>query len=126
MKDKKKSEALKQEVEPLCAHYLLNVKQGLNLKQGHEPVDPVARFHLRNGARLERLNWLGDTSAAGLQRSAGIMANYVYRLGVIERNHESYMKEYKVAASNDVASLAKRSGLNREAAKTKRQTRAAG
>ncbi len=117
MKDKKKSEGLKQEVEPLCAHYLLNVKQG------REPVDPVARFHLRNGARLERLNWLGDTSAAGLQRSAGIMANYVYRLGDIERNHEAYMKEYKVAASSDVASLAKRSGLDQGAAKTKRPTR---
>jgi malonyl-CoA decarboxylase len=99
------------------------VKQGLNLKQGHEPVDPVARFHLRNGARLERLNWLGDTSAAGLQRSAGIMANYVYRLGDIESNHEAYMKEYKVAASSDVASLVKRSGLDQEAAKTKRPTR---
>jgi malonyl-CoA decarboxylase len=126
MKDKKKSQGLKQEVEPLCAHYLLNVKQGLNPKQGREPVDPVARFHLRNGARLERLNWLGDTSAAGLQRSAGIMANYVYRLGDIERNHEAYMKEYRVSASSDVASLAKRAGLDQAAAKTKRPARAAG
>src|SRR5205823_5911025 len=85
LNDEKASRLLKQTIEPWCAHYLLNIKED------HEPVDPVARFHLRNGARLERLNWLGDTSPAGLQRSVGIMVNYVYRLGDVERNNESYM-----------------------------------
>jgi malonyl-CoA decarboxylase len=112
-KDKKTSDELKKEIEPLCAHYLLNVKQG------QEPHDPVARFHLRNGARLERVNWLGDTSPAGLQRSAGMMVNYVYRLDDVERNHESYMNEYQVAVSRDVAALAKRSLLERDHARTK-------
>ena len=59
---------------PLAAYYLLHAKQN------QEPLDPVARFHLKNGARLERINWLGDTSPSGLQRSAGLTANYVYKL----------------------------------------------
>ena len=78
---------------PLCASYLLGAKRG------HQPADPVARFHLRNGARLERLNWLGDTSEAGLDRSLGMTANYRYRLADIEQNHRSYVTEWKVMAS---------------------------
>ena len=62
---KELAEELGRELVPLCARYLLQAKQG------REPLDPVARFHLRNGARLERINWLGDTSVAGMQRSAG-------------------------------------------------------
>ncbi len=50
----------------------------------------MARFHLANGARLERINWLGDISAAGLRRSAGMTVNYVYDLADLERNHEAY------------------------------------
>jgi malonyl-CoA decarboxylase len=68
---------------PLCAHYLLYVKNGA------EPLDSVGRFHLRNGARLERINWLGDTSPTGIDRSATIMANYLYRPASLERNHDS-------------------------------------
>jgi malonyl-CoA decarboxylase len=86
---------------PLCAYYLVHAKEG------RKPRDPVARFHLRNGARLERINWLGDVSAAGMQRSAGMMANYVYRLADVERNHELYTREYKVTASYEVEALAK-------------------
>lgn len=55
-----------------------------------KPVDPVARFHLGNGARLERLNWMGDTSSNGLRHSAGFMVNYLYDLPRIEENHEAY------------------------------------
>ena len=87
---------------PLCAYYLLRAKQGL------EPLDSVARFHLKNGARLERINWLGDTSVAGLQRSAGFSANYVYKLPDVERNHELYVREHKVRASREIEALAKR------------------
>lgn len=87
---------------PLAAHYLLYAKQN------QEPLDPVARFHLKNGARLERINWLGDTSASGLQRSVGLTANYVYKLPDVERNHELYVREHKVRASRETEALAKR------------------
>ena len=63
---------LERELMPLCALYLLHIKEGT------APADPVARFHLANGARLRRVNWLSDLSPAGLRRSAGLTANYVY------------------------------------------------
>ncbi len=103
--DKTLAAELGHELEPLCAYYLTHAKNG------REPLDPVARFHLRNGARLERINWLGDTSALGIERSAGLMVNYVYRLDDIERNHELYTKQYKVIASHHIDWLAKRSVL---------------
>jgi malonyl-CoA decarboxylase len=106
--DSELSQEAMAELGPLCAHYLLFAKHG------KEPHDSVARFHLRNGARLERINWLGDTSAAGMQRSAGLMVNYVYRLAEVERNHEAYMKEYKVIASRQIEMLAKQSDLARD------------
>jgi len=89
----------------LCAWYLLHAKQGT------EPLDPVARFHLGNGAALERLNWLGDTSASGMARSAGLMVNYVYRLDDVERNHERYFSDHVVVASRAVEKLARKSPL---------------
>ncbi len=79
MRDPARSAELEQQLIPLCRTYLLQVKRGT------EPADPVARFHLGNGACLERLNWLGDTSAAGMDRSAGITANYRYRLSELDR-----------------------------------------
>ena len=91
----------------LGAHYLLHARRE------DEPADPVARFHLGNGARVERVNWLGDTSSAGLERSAGLMANYVYRLGEVERNHEAYVKERRVVSSARLAGLARESLLGR-------------
>jgi len=57
------------------------------------PVDPVARFHLGNGARLERLNWMGDSSANGMRQSAGMMVNYLYDLPSIEAHHEAYAND---------------------------------
>ncbi|MBZ5578671.1 MAG: malonyl-CoA decarboxylase [Acidobacteriia bacterium] len=108
-KQKEFAETAQRELMSLCAYYLLNARQG------KEPLDPVVRFHLRNGARLERLNWLGDTSSAGMRRSAGLMVNYVYRLADVERNHEQYMKELKVTASRTIESLARQSTLARPA-----------
>ena len=61
------------------------------------PRDPVARFHLGNGARLERLNWAADTSANGLRQSGGIMVNYLYDLSQLEENHEAFVERGKVA-----------------------------
>ena len=95
------SDSLGRELIPICASYLLEAKRG------HEPADAVARFHLGNGARLERLNWQGDTSTAGISRSAGITANYLYRLPEIERNHQAYCTERKVIASRRIERLAR-------------------
>jgi malonyl-CoA decarboxylase len=106
--EKHASELAQRELPALCAHYFLHANNG-----NQEPLDSVARFHLRNGARLERINWLGDTSPAGIQRACGLMVNYIYRLSEVERNHESYVKEHKVVASREIESLAKESILER-------------
>jgi malonyl-CoA decarboxylase len=90
---------------PLCAHYLVHEKRG------QEPLDSVARFHLKNGARLDRINWLADTSPAGIQQSAGMMANYVYDVADLERNHELYARSGQVVCSRRVQILAKQASL---------------
>jgi malonyl-CoA decarboxylase len=71
------------------------------------PVDPVARFHLGNGARLERIDWPADLSERGLQQSYGVMVNYLYDLGDIEKNHEAYAEGRTVIAANAVKKLAR-------------------
>jgi len=88
------------ELLALCAHYLLRVKQGA------EPADAVARFHLGNGARLHRLNPSSDLSAAGIRQSAGLTANYLYKLNELERNAETYRRSHEVLAIPKVARLA--------------------
>jgi malonyl-CoA decarboxylase len=72
-----------------------------------QALDAVARFHLGNGARLERINWGADTSARGLAQSFGVMVNYVYDLDDVERNHEEYVNRRRVVASGAVERLAK-------------------
>jgi malonyl-CoA decarboxylase len=89
-------------IEPLAAQYFLEAKG-----PGGRPLDPVARFHLGNGARLERIDWLGDTSGKGLAESAGVMVNYLYALDLIEANHESYANSGEVVASPAVRRLLK-------------------
>src|SRR5665647_149993 len=69
------------------------------------PVDAVARFHLGNGARLERINWLADTSDKAMAQSDGLMVNYQYDLDDIEKNHELYAEGRTVVASNAVQRL---------------------
>jgi malonyl-CoA decarboxylase len=71
------------------------------------PVDAVARFHLGNGARLEQIDWLADTSAKGIAQSHGFMVNYLYDLKNIEKNHEAYAESRTVVASNAVKRLAR-------------------
>src|SRR5579863_5185115 len=99
-----RNEQIAAELKPhllhLCARYLLREKGG------KDPLDSVARFHLRNGARLERINWLSDTTSKGLERSAGLTVNYVYRLSDLERNHELYTRESRIPASPEVEGLA--------------------
>jgi malonyl-CoA decarboxylase len=71
------------------------------------PLDAVARFHLCNGARLERLNWLGDTSERALAQSCGLMVNYLYDLGYIEKNHEAYAQQHLIVAATSISKLVK-------------------
>jgi len=87
----------------LCARYLMEEK-GRNLRA----LDPVAHFHLTNGARIERLNWLGDLSPRGLRSSGAIMINYLYDLSRVEDNHEAYTSTGKVMASSGVRNLLKK------------------
>ena len=82
-----------------AAAYFLRARSG---KGAGRPVDPVARFHLGNGARLERLNFLGDRSAKGLGQSHGLMVNYLYDLATIEKNHETYANSGGVTAASAV------------------------
>ncbi len=98
--DERIRDALQEPLMRLCAQYLLNAK-----RRGKQTLDPVANFHLTNGARVERLNWLGDTSANGLKQSFGLMVNYLYELDRIEENHESYTGEGSVTASAAVHRL---------------------
>ncbi len=100
-KDNENSERIKPILMRLAAHYFLRSKSG------KYPSDPVARFHLRNGARLERINWLGDTSRRGLEQSGGILVNYLYDLQAIERNHESYIEHGSIAAAPAVTRMQK-------------------
>ena len=71
------------------------------------PLDPVTRFHLGNGARIERINWLADTLPKGLSQSHGLMVNYLYDLVNIEKNHEAYAEHRTVLASSSVRRLAR-------------------
>jgi malonyl-CoA decarboxylase len=102
---KETAEPLQKLLMRLCAWYLLHAKRGA------EPFDEVSRFHLGNGAALERLNWLGDTADSGMKRSAGLMVNYVYRLADVERNHERFFSEHAVVASRAVEKLARKAPL---------------
>ena len=98
--DPERAAAVRAALLPVAAHYFLDSRDGAG-----RPVDPVARFHLGNGARLERLNFLGDTSANGLRQAHGLMVNYLYALDEIERNHEALAETGLVAASEAVRQL---------------------
>jgi malonyl-CoA decarboxylase len=76
-------------------------------KQGDYPIDTVARFHLGNGAMLDQIHWAADLSETGKNRSFGIMVNYVYKPNEIEKNHEAYFAEGRIAASNVIHKLAR-------------------
>jgi len=92
-------ESLRQPMEKACAQYLLGAKNGLH------PLDPVANFHLGNGASVNRILWRADTSARGMLQSYGMMASYRYDLGGIERNRENFMQSGKLAAALAVRRL---------------------
>ncbi|ALM86961.1 malonyl-CoA decarboxylase [Bordetella sp. N] len=91
------SETLRRAGQKLAAHYLQTVKNG-------QPADPVARFHLGNGARIERLNWGADRSGKGLAQSAGLMVNYLYELDALDDNL-TRLGEGKPAISRAIARM---------------------
>ena len=98
--DSRVAPVLREPLMRLCARYLLRERA-----PSGRALDPVAHFHLSNGARIERISWLGDVSPKGLQQSAGMMVNYLYRLADIEANHEAYSGEGEVAAAPAVRNL---------------------
>ena len=83
-------------LQKMAAHYLSKEKQSRNQNYAS---DPVAHFHLSNGAQIERLNWMADASENGMQQSAGMMVNYLYELPQIEIRSQGYSAEGKVALS---------------------------
>ena len=113
-------EHLRARLSQLCAHYLLHAKRGSH------PLDAVARFHLRNGARLERINWMSDPSPVGIRQSAGLMVNYVYDEATVVANHEAYVNEGRIAHSREVAALAGTDAEKRRGAGRRHPVRAAG
>lgn len=90
---------LRQLLSRLCARYLLDARHDGN------PVDAVARFHLGNGARVERINAAADTSARGMASAYGYMVNYLYDTDQIERHIEDYARRAPVPASSQVSRL---------------------
>jgi malonyl-CoA decarboxylase len=94
------AERLQDPLMRAAAWYFLRARNGRGL-----PVDAVARFHLGNGARLERINWLADTSDKAIAQAHGLMVNYQYDLGDIETNHEAYEETRTVAAASTVQRL---------------------
>ncbi|NQU35850.1 MAG: malonyl-CoA decarboxylase [Bacteroidetes bacterium] len=98
-KDPKKSEILKKPLVNACAIYLIRVKKY------NKPVNSVARFHFGNGAKLYRINWMGNTSEYGIAKSFGLMVNYLYDLKKIEANHEAYVQNGELAISKTVKSI---------------------
>jgi malonyl-CoA decarboxylase len=90
------SDALKRPLLTAAAIYFTQAKSG------SQPRDSVARFHLGNGARLERINWQGDLSAKGLAQSYGLMVNYLYDLDDIEANHEAFADRGEVIVGSEV------------------------
>ncbi len=90
---------LRELLEKLCARYLLQEKSG------NQPLDPVAQFHLHNGARVSRIFWLADTSARGMRQSYGMMASYRYDLSEVDENHERFLRDGHIAAARRVLRL---------------------
>ena len=93
-------EALAPVLRAAAAYYFLVARTAKG-----RPVDPVGRFHLGNGARLERINVMGDLSPKGIAQAAGLMVNYRYVLPDIEKNHETFFGKGDVVASTAVKKM---------------------
>jgi len=102
-RDESTAATLQEMLLPMAAAYFLHAKRDDGM-----PVDAVARFHLGNGARLERINWLGDVSDTGLKQAGGLMVNYLYKLRDIEKNHEAFVNNRRIAVTNEIRKMAKK------------------
>jgi malonyl-CoA decarboxylase len=98
-RDARLADTLREPMEKLCARYLLQEKSGT------QPLDPVAQFHLNNGARVSRLFWLADSSARGMRQSYGLMVSYRYELDELDENHEQFQRGGRIAAARRVQRL---------------------
>ena len=94
------AETLRLPLLRLAARYLVQERRSAG-----RAMDPVAHFHLSNGARVERMNWLADISPKGITQSCGVMVNYLYQLEDIESTHEAYTGSGRVVAAEEVESL---------------------
>ncbi len=94
------------QMKALAAHYLLNAEG-----RGNMPFDPVARFHLGNGALVHAVHADADTSDKGRAQSGGTMVNYLYDLSRVAQNHEQFANTREVIASTEVKSLAASASL---------------
>jgi malonyl-CoA decarboxylase len=97
--DARLGEALREPMEKLAVRYLLQEKSGT------QPLDPVAHFHLSNGALVSRIYWLADTSAHGMEQSYGMMVSYRYEPSEVEANHERFVRDGHIAAARRVSRL---------------------
>lgn len=100
--DEEQAKRMNDVIRPLAARYLLKEKDGAGL-----PLNPVARFHLGNGAELHRINGLGDVSDNGMKQSAGLMVNYLYVIENIERNNEKFSTNGEIVCSPSVRELSR-------------------
>jgi malonyl-CoA decarboxylase len=91
-------EAIRPALMALCARYLTTVTDG-------RVADPVANFHLSNGATIERIDWLADDSVSGRQRSFGLMTNYLYEPDRIPERAEAYATKGEISMSSEVRDL---------------------
>ncbi len=103
--DKRTCEILKKPLMGLMAQYLVHEKRDIWAR------DPVTHFHISNGARLERINWLANVSSKGMRESAGIMVNYLYKSANIDEYHEAYASEGKIHLSKQVKDGLKKAGF---------------
>ncbi|MCX7179083.1 MAG: malonyl-CoA decarboxylase [Proteobacteria bacterium] len=103
-KDERRARRLRDPLQQVAARYLLEAKQTGRLRG---PFDSVARFHLGNGARVERINWLADTSPKGFRQAFGLMVNYLYDPEEIENNIEAFSKDERIATTASLRRLAK-------------------
>jgi len=94
------SKGLREALSRAALRYLFDAKDAAG-----RPIDSVARFHLGNGARLERLHWMADSSEKGLAQGAGFMVNYLYDLAAVERNHEAFANAGEIVASPEMQRL---------------------
>jgi len=99
-RDEETAEAVREPLLRAAAWYYLRARTSRGT-----PRDSVARFHLGNGARLERLDFLADTSERALRQSHGLMVNYLYDLEHIERNHEAYAQQHAIVAAGAITRL---------------------